>query len=450
MGVPSLSRDTWILSGLAIALVGVGVWLHGDAGETAGVPPALLPDLRGEEITQVRIHEGASEIVLARGEGGWRLVRPLGVGADDDAVVELLRHLRGARRQEVVGASPALAASVGLQPATRQLTVQRRDGTVVGLALGSRNNFDGRVYARVLGEATLLLTDEALVYQLSRTLFQWRDKRLLVLDGEEVAALRIAPGAGTAVSARRRDGGVWIGAAPGYAGDRELFARGVDMIANLRARRFLREASASTWREALASVAASSPEWIIELSAASGASLATVVLARGASDEVVATGDGLPVVEVAAATPAQWAAWLAALQRRVVVDLDVAAVSRVEVDDGGRRFALIRAGEHHRWHLAMAAAPQRLAKASEVLAFLLRIQRLRSGTVGDAEKGMTRLRRRVTLHRRGTSAPVVLEIGEAVAAGHPLRVAPAGPILWVEHPQATPLLVPPQSFVGDE
>lgn len=120
------------------------VVLREDTGEAHLVDRAILQDLtrpagdwRSREVVAAARQDveritltggGGGRVVLARGEGGFRIVRPLDDVADPDAVDELLGALAGLSAERFVDAPDASPAELGLAPPRARVSAELAGG----------------------------------------------------------------------------------------------------------------------------------------------------------------------------------------------------------------------------------------------------------------------------------------------------------------------------------
>jgi hypothetical protein len=166
--------------------------------DTAGLTllePALL-DLRDKRLLKLEKDEASKLVVrlpaesrvieLTKGED-WKLVAPLEVRADGEGVERLLDDLDLARASGFVDA-PGAPAEYGLEPPSVEIEITTPKGSEQ-LALGKSGD---KAYARLPGVASLLELPVRIVDGIPREVFAYRFKRVLSLEGDELAALELA------------------------------------------------------------------------------------------------------------------------------------------------------------------------------------------------------------------------------------------------------------------
>jgi hypothetical protein len=182
------------------------------AGSLSGLGPTLL-ELRDKRLLRVATSAVDELTVHARGvlvvhakksESGWTLISPENAPADAEKIRRVLDDLALARASAFED-TPEPREKYGL--ASPEVEVLVRAGDVeerLGLAQA-----DGRTWLERAGDPVVLEANERVISNLPREFFDYREKRVLTLDVEQVRALEIAfPRDGT-TQRLKREGETW-------------------------------------------------------------------------------------------------------------------------------------------------------------------------------------------------------------------------------------------------
>jgi hypothetical protein len=164
------------------------------AGSLSGLGPTLL-ELRDKRLLRVATSAGDELTVHARGvlgvhakksESGWTLISPANAPADAEKIRRVLDDLALARASAFED-TPEPREKYGL--ASPEVEVLVRAGDVeerLGLAQA-----DARTWLERAGDPVILEANERVISNLPREFFDYREKRVLTLDVEQVRALEI-------------------------------------------------------------------------------------------------------------------------------------------------------------------------------------------------------------------------------------------------------------------
>jgi hypothetical protein len=214
---------------LGVAALDAGVRIASRPARTEALPGVAAFDPAAA--TSIRIGRTEADLVLERGDGGWRITAPVALTADETEVGALLAELAGGVHPELrVDDDAGDHARYGLAGGDElALEVRGEAGPLLSLVVG--HDAGG-------GATWIRLPDAPDVYRariggrarLDRPVGAWRDRALVGVSADEVVTLRIAG----VVDARRADGG-WVGDVGGGEVDRPTVARVVEGLVGLRA-----------------------------------------------------------------------------------------------------------------------------------------------------------------------------------------------------------------------
>ena len=152
---------------------------------------------RQEEITAVEILRPQGEGILLSREGGeWSLEHPVKTSADQSTVDVLLRDLSQATRERTFPEGGSRVEEYGLHEPSMTLRIQA-DGKEQTLLIGNKEFTGSQVYVQFQGEAEVFLTSQVLFATAGKELMEWRDKRVLVIDRDEIQTIEVVNSANT-------------------------------------------------------------------------------------------------------------------------------------------------------------------------------------------------------------------------------------------------------------
>jgi hypothetical protein len=184
---------TLVLALAALCLIWVLLTLmpSGDGGQ--GPPPSVAELFHGansESVREIRIDGGDREepLLLDRVNGGWKVN---GFRADSGSLARFWEALEGAEIGDLVATNPANHARLGLVPdsaLTLRLELHSETRTVL---VGKAGNRYGTVYVRLPDSDSAFLLEGNLRSLLTRSLSDWRNKRIATIDTARIERLEL-------------------------------------------------------------------------------------------------------------------------------------------------------------------------------------------------------------------------------------------------------------------
>lgn len=187
-------KKVGVLCAIFLAL-GAFVYFYEIAGksereETKSLEESLLR-MKREEITGLEILRPEAEgIILSKEAQQWVIVHPVETFADGSTVDVLLRDLSQATRDRSFPEGGTRAEQYGLHEPRMTLKVQA-GGEEKTLLIGNDDFTGSQIYAQFQGDSEVLLTSGVLFTTANKDLMQWRSKKVLVFDREELQAIEI-------------------------------------------------------------------------------------------------------------------------------------------------------------------------------------------------------------------------------------------------------------------
>jgi hypothetical protein len=314
---------------LAGAIGGAALWTGKDEQKKAEAKEKSekLFDFDKSQVKELRLSkEGQLVARLEKGDKGWKLAEPVQADGDDTAVDSLLGTLSALKQKKELAEEKDLKA-FGLDQPRLEVAVKLDGGKDVGLQVGIDNGFDGTLYVKKLGDATVRVIDAYQKASFEKTAFDLRDKKVARLD-DSAEVKRIEATGVKWPYTLEKDGAVWkLGGAPA---DTAAADRVASAVKSLRATAVASEAAKS-----LKEFGLDKPRATIRLSVVAGKDTYTRMVQigqakSGASTKTFAKRDDSPVVyEVDKQILADVEKDAFDLQNKDLVHLDREAVRRV-------------------------------------------------------------------------------------------------------------------------
>jgi len=207
------TRSLLAATGLLLLMLGALSFLQKKVPgtERMGRESRRLTDLPLREATRVELTGSKGNFVFEKkGEGDWRIEKPLPTQADSAVVGKLLSDVQFMERLQTMPRNrinDGMIQTFGLGQPTRTLTVRTKEGDLK-LEVGRETPVSGGVYSRIRsgrGEEEVAVVEKHLGEVLDRDLSAWREKRVLPLTVPDVQVLLLHQGT-LEVEVRKKDG----------------------------------------------------------------------------------------------------------------------------------------------------------------------------------------------------------------------------------------------------
>ncbi len=191
-----MAVGTLVLAGFAAGL-GAGVYFgvyrpHEAQVARTAADARLLPQHLGT-VTGLTVQKhGGPKVVMRKQAGGWEIVSPVQVKADDATARTLVDRLGEAKLKTTVATAkqaPKVLHKYGLDHPSLAITVSTAAKSYP-VVMGMQNDFDHQVYVRV-GDGPVGLVPTATKLPLNKSLFDLREKRLLRFQQQRLEALEV-------------------------------------------------------------------------------------------------------------------------------------------------------------------------------------------------------------------------------------------------------------------
>ncbi|MBI2376448.1 MAG: DUF4340 domain-containing protein [Deltaproteobacteria bacterium] len=172
----------------------------------------------------------------------WSIISPIKTGGDSQAIRRIIESVASLTATSFIEVTATeTEARYGLDEPEARITFELATGQEASLAIGIKNDFDGRVYVKSSQLHAIGLSDPAIVTTLSVSLYDLRDKSLVDLDPGAVDRLSLE-GDGKLVYALERMGSRWSFKTaldePTRPADSTVVTRLIDTVATARAAAF--------------------------------------------------------------------------------------------------------------------------------------------------------------------------------------------------------------------
>ncbi|MDH5282501.1 MAG: DUF4340 domain-containing protein [Gemmatimonadota bacterium] len=228
---PDVLRRIAVVLGVALALWGAGyMWRQGHRDE----PGTLrLPPVDTASVEEIALRRPTDTLVARRAPGGWTVN---GFPASAEQVAKLLAaYADSSIRTELVAESPASHARLGVDSAAgRRFTIAAGGTVVADFVLGNRGpDFEG-TYLRARSDSAVYLLHGEITDVFLDALDAWREKRIVAVPAESIAAVEVAVGRASWRLARQD--GRWVSG--GASADSVKVRRYLGQFEGLRASGF--------------------------------------------------------------------------------------------------------------------------------------------------------------------------------------------------------------------
>lgn len=297
-----------------------------------------------QQVTGVEIVTREDTLALEPADKGWKLTRPLALGADAETVGGFLEKLGAAKVKEFVAEAPPSLDPYGLdKPWKVTLTTGKdKDRASRTLLIGKMETGKG-VYAMRAGESSVLLIPEDVWTSLPKNVAAVRDKTVVQVDRDKVARLEVESPQGPITLVR--EGDKWRITAPqALPADQVEAGSLLVKLQNLKAQGFLGEDAAAIPKYL------AKPEVKVTVTDAAGAQTLLVAPSperrAGQAMAYAAVAGRGPVVLVDGSALKDLARTVNELRDHTLLSsLEPRDVKRMQVAAGGQSIVLERTGE---------------------------------------------------------------------------------------------------------
>jgi len=184
-------RNTIIV--LILALL-VGAYAYYTAYYTKTEEAQKVLNIDPADIASIELRYPDREIVLERPKGGeWRLVKPIGVEADQTAANNLAHAIADAQVTKTVEANPSDLEPFGLAKPPTVVTVTTYKGQKLpGIEVGKTTPVGFNAYIKLTDKPAVMLTSSAFPSGMNKTVDQLRARDLITFKVDDINRIQIA------------------------------------------------------------------------------------------------------------------------------------------------------------------------------------------------------------------------------------------------------------------
>ena len=190
-------RNTLIMA-VVLILVGGFVYFYEVRGraerEETERQEELLLHFDSDQVTGLELTTAAGTVRATRADGGGSIVAPVATTADGTAIDSLVDRLESGRRERLIVEAAADLAPFGLLEPVARVTLELSSGESKTLAVGGDTPVGANVYVTAGDAGTVHSALAGLKDALDKSLFDLRDKSVLVFDEGAVRRVDLSRG----------------------------------------------------------------------------------------------------------------------------------------------------------------------------------------------------------------------------------------------------------------
>ena len=387
------------------------------------------------DVTAVELKRRDDTVRAARAGEAWELKAPVQARGNRAGIEETLTTVLMARMDREIESNPAGLADFGLDTPAADVTLTLKNGTTLGLALGSKSPTGVWVYAREHGKPAVFVVPDGVLREATKPVAEFRDRTILAFDRKDVTGVDVVA-EGEPMAVIHADSAWRITRPVALPADGQMVGDMLEKLAAARVKEFVAETPPS-----LGTYGLDRPVRVtVHTGRDKDRASRTLLLGRVDADKkgVYAMREGersvlLVPEDVARAVPRT----VAALRDKQLVAVDRDKITRVELESPKGAVTLARDGD--RWKIT---APQALpADQVEAGALLTRLRELRAqGFLSDDASLETRLLAKPTVkltvtEQGGAAKTLLLQASGEKRGGVPSAYAAitgTGPVVLVE------------------
>jgi hypothetical protein len=178
-------RNTLIL---ALLLIGLGAYLYFVESKQIAqeAKKQKLVELNADDVTGVTLIYPDREIALEKGDGGWRMTKPVAAAADDITVKNLIHAIADAEVKKTIDEVPADLTQFGLAQPAVTVKVTTKDTALPDLRVGKTTAVSASTYVQRADQPKLYLTGSAFHAGMDKQVKDLRDKKIVELKEDDI------------------------------------------------------------------------------------------------------------------------------------------------------------------------------------------------------------------------------------------------------------------------
>ncbi len=188
------------------------------------------------------LYLGGPGISLKKNSGKWTIVEPVQALSDEGTVTGIITSVESAKREREFEETASAYASYGLG-ASAPMVILTSPGKTDTVFVGNKNPTGSSAYVRVNRDPKIYLTAAGLLTNAQKTLFDLRDKSVMVFEVNDATSMKLKSPKAT-FEARKEDG-KWMLKQPVQAlADESKITQLLNRVRNGRVKRFVEEETA--------------------------------------------------------------------------------------------------------------------------------------------------------------------------------------------------------------
>ncbi len=191
-------RNTLIMA-VVLIFVGGFVYFYEVRGraerEEAEEQEALLLHFDSEQVTALELTTADGTVSATKTDGEWVITAPVSVPADGAAIDSLVDRLQNGKQDRLISEAAEDLAPFGLAEPVARVTLELEDSGSAMLAVGGDTPIGANVYVTAGDEGTVHSAVSSLRDVLDQSLFDLRDKSVLIFDEDTVRRVEMSRGA---------------------------------------------------------------------------------------------------------------------------------------------------------------------------------------------------------------------------------------------------------------
>jgi hypothetical protein len=187
-----MTRTTWFLLGVLVALIGATVWVMQRPGEqsSSGESADVLVSYDSAAVDRMDISTPSGTVSLVREGDAWMIASPIRARADHRLVAAAIGQGRSLKLKAHVSSNPAKQQLFQIDSASSLVRVFAKGAEVAAFHVGKPGPTYTETYIRREGSKDVFLTDGMLSMVFARPARDWRNKSLLALRPEDIKAVQ--------------------------------------------------------------------------------------------------------------------------------------------------------------------------------------------------------------------------------------------------------------------
>jgi hypothetical protein len=183
-----MTRTTWFLAGILVALIAATVWVMQRPGEQSGSADDgnVLVRYDSASVDRMDILMPSGMVTLAREGDRWMITAPLRAAADQHAVNLAIGQGTALKLKALVSANPAKQQVFQLDSSSVLVRVFAKGSEVAAFHVGKPGTTYTETYIRREGSKEVFLTEGMLSAVFAKPARDWRNKAILGLHPEDI------------------------------------------------------------------------------------------------------------------------------------------------------------------------------------------------------------------------------------------------------------------------